>query len=69
MLKDEDSVVTRALLQFNVDYDAVKNEFSMMLSDIAPQEDLPSKGEYGNTGQEDEDDELFANKPKAYNTY
>ena len=64
MLKDEDSVVTRALLQFNVDYDAVKNEFSMMLSDIAPQEDLPSpKAEYGNTGQEDEDDELFANKP------
>ena len=64
MLKDEDSVVTRALLKFNVDYDAVKNEFSMMLSDIAPQEDLPSpKAEYGNTGQEDEDDELFANKP------
>lgn len=64
MLKDEDSVVTRALLQFNVDYDAVKNEFSMMLSDITPQEDLPSpKGEYGDTGHEDEDDELFANKP------
>ena len=34
MLKDENSVVTRALFQFNVDYDAVKNEFSMMLSDI-----------------------------------
>ena len=48
MLKDEDSVVTRSLLQFNVDYDAVIIEFSMMLSDITPQEDLPSpKAEYG----------------------
>ena len=65
MLKDENSVVTRALLQFNVDYDAVKNEFSMMLSDIAPQEEnpLPPKAEFGHTGQDD-DDELFASKPK-----
>ncbi|MBJ10112.1 MAG: Clp protease ClpC [Flavobacteriales bacterium] len=65
MLKDEDSVVTRALLQFNVDYDAVKNEFSMMLSDITPQEDLtPPKAEYGDASHEDDDDELFANKPE-----
>ena len=64
MLKDEDSVVTRSLLQFNVDYDAVKNEFSMMLSDITPQEDdlTPPKAEFGDTSQEDEDDELFGNK-------
>ena len=65
MLKDENSVVTRALLQFNVAYDAVKNEFTMMLSDIAPQEDpTPPKAEFGYSGHEDEDDELFANKPK-----
>ena len=51
-------------LQFNVDYDAVKNEFSMMLSDITPQEDdlTPPKAEFGDTSQEDEDDELFGNK-------
>jgi ATP-dependent Clp protease ATP-binding subunit ClpC len=62
MLKDENSVVTRALLQFNIDYDAVKNEFSMMLSDIDPQEDpIPHKAEFGYSGHEDEDDELFAN--------
>ena len=65
MLKDEDSVVTRALLQFNVDYDAVKNEFSMMLSDITSKEEdsIPPKAEFGDTSHEDEDDELFANKP------
>ena len=63
MLKDEDSVVTRALLQFNVDYDTVKNEFSMMLSDTPHDEDpLHTKSEFGDTGHEDEDDELFANK-------
>ena len=67
MLKDEDSVVTRALLQFNVDYESVKNEFAMMLSDISPSsedENLPPpKAEHGSAGHQDEDDELFANKP------
>ncbi len=65
MLKDEDSVVTRALMQFNVDYEAVKNEFTMMLSDIpSQQEETPSlKSEIGNTEHENEDDELFAKKP------
>ena len=64
MLKDEDSVVTIALLKFNVDYDAVKNEFSMMLSDFTPKtEDLhKTKAEIDNTDNEDEDDELFTNK-------
>ena len=64
MLKDEDSVVTRALIQFNVDYDAVKNEFSMMLSDIAPyeEESSSSKSEFDDTSQENDDDELFAHK-------
>ena len=64
MLKDEDSIVTRALLKFNVDYDAVKNEFSMMLSDFTPktEDSHNTKAELGNTDNEDEDDELFTNK-------
>ena len=35
-----------------------------MLSDITPQEDdlTPPKAEFGDTSQEDEDDELFGNK-------
>ena len=70
MLKDENSVVTRALFQFNVDYDAVKNEFSMMLSDINPKdEDSPApKTEFGYSDHENEDDELFENKPKKSST-
>ena len=64
MLKDEDSVVTIALLKFNVDYDAVKNEFSMMLSDFTPktEDSHKIKAEIDNTDNEDEDDELFTNK-------
>lgn len=31
MLKDEDSVSTRSLIQFGVDYESVKNEFSLMI--------------------------------------
>ena len=64
MLKDEDSVVTRALQQFDVNYEAVKNEFSLMLSDITPEDKaMDPKLEIGDTSHEDEDDELFANKP------
>lgn len=64
MLKDEDSVVTRALQQFDVNYEAVKNEFSLMLSDITPEDKaMDPKLEIGDTSNEDEDDELFADKP------
>ena len=31
MLKDENSIVTSSLSQFNIDYDAVKNEFASMM--------------------------------------
>ena len=64
MLKDEDSVVTRALHKFNVDYDTVKNEFSMMLSDFTSktEDSQTTKAELGDTDNEDEDDELFTNK-------
>lgn len=68
MLKDNDSVVTRALQQFDVNYDAVKNEFAMMLSDISPEEPtLPIQGELGGADHEDEDDELFPSKPTRPN--
>ncbi len=64
MLKDEDSVVTRALQQFDVNYEAVKNEFSLMLTDIVPEDiAMDPKSEIGDTSHEDEDDELFASKP------
>jgi ATP-dependent Clp protease ATP-binding subunit ClpC len=59
MLKDEDSVVTRSLSQFNVNYEAVKNEFAMMLSEIQPDEPT---AELGGTNHDD-DDEVFPEKP------
>ena len=31
MLKDEDSIVTLSLKQFNIDYETVKNEFASMI--------------------------------------
>ena len=31
MLKDEDSMVTLSLNQFNIDYETVKNEFASMI--------------------------------------
>ena len=69
MLKDEDSIVTISLQQFNVNYDTVKNEFASMIDtngddseeDISDFSSNPS-AELGGSDQDDE--ELFSNKPK-----
>ena len=69
MLKDDDSIVTLSLKQFNVNYDTVKNEFASMIDsngddseeDISDFSSSPS-AELGGSDQEDE--ELFSNKPK-----
>ena len=69
MLKDEDSIVTISLQQFNVNYHTVKNEFASMIDtnnddseeDISDFSSNPS-AELGGSDQDDE--ELFSNKPK-----
>ncbi|MGC6428871.1 MAG: ATP-dependent Clp protease ATP-binding subunit [Flavobacteriales bacterium] len=68
ILKDEDSVVTRSLLQFNVNYDLVKKEFAMMLSEIEPTKeseniDQTPKSEFDNPESSSEE-EFFSKKPK-----
>ena len=39
MLKDSDSIVTLALKKFNVDYEVVRNEFSVMQDELSTDED------------------------------
>ena len=71
MLKDEDSVVTR-IAQFNVDYEAVKNEFMMMLSDLNTESDnriSPPKAEYSESSPQDADDELFSKKTRQSKSF
>ncbi len=66
MLKDEDSVVCRSLIQFDVNYDAVKKEFSLMLSDIEPEtfnEQPRSEFNPGNDENEDDEGGMFSKKP------
>ena len=69
MLKDEDSIVTLSLNQFNVDYETVKNEFASMI-DIHGEESNDDTSEFSShpsaeLGDSDTDDEeLFRNKPK-----
>ena len=54
MLKDSDSVVTLSLKQFDVDYETVKNEFSLMLSNLKDQntENQP-KSSFDNPNKEE----------------
>jgi ATP-dependent Clp protease ATP-binding subunit ClpC len=69
MLKDEDSIVTLSLNQFNVDYETVKSEFASMI-DINGEEsdddttDFSSKPRAELGGSEPDDEELFSNKSK-----
>jgi ATP-dependent Clp protease ATP-binding subunit ClpC len=66
MLKDEDSVVTRSLEQFNVNYETVKKEFSLMLSEIEPEiftEPKPtSEFEQDNDDEQGGDSGMFSGK-------
>ena len=63
MLKDSDSVVTLSLKQFDVDYETVKNEFSLMLSNLKDQntENQP-KSSFDNPNKEEGDDAYFSSK-------
>ena len=63
MLKDSDSVVTLSLKQFDVDYETVKNEFSLMLSNLKDQnvENQP-KSSFDNPNKEEDDDAYFSSK-------
>jgi ATP-dependent Clp protease ATP-binding subunit ClpC len=69
MLKDEDSVVTLSLRQFNVNYETVKNEFASMI-DVNGEENEEDTSDYKSSpsaelgDNEPEDEELFSNKPK-----
>tara|TARA_Y100000589_G_scaffold70929_1_gene63285 strand:+ start:9033 stop:11606 length:2574 start_codon:yes stop_codon:yes gene_type:complete len=70
MLKDENSVVTLSLSQFNIDYETVKNEFASMT-------DMDSHGSNDDTNtslssnprsemgdSESDEEEFFSNRPK-----
>ena len=70
MLKDENSVVTLSLSQFNIDYETVKNEFASMT-------DMDSDGSNDDTNtslssnprsemgdSESDEEEFFSNRPK-----
>ena len=70
MLKDENSVVTLSLNQFNIDYETVKNEFASMT-------DMDSDGSNDDTNtslssnprsemgdSESDEEEFFSNRPK-----
>ena len=48
MLKDEDSIVTISLKQFNIDYETVKNEFASMI-DIHNEEFDEENSDYKTT--------------------
>ena len=68
MLKDEDSIVTLSLNQFNVDYEAVKSEFASMI-DINGEDSDDDTSEFSSNpraelgGSEPDEEELFSNKP------
>ena len=66
MLKDADSIVTLSLLKFNVDYDTVKNEFSLMTenSDTKESEDVEYNSPSARLGESDSEEEFFSNNPK-----
>ncbi|MDA8956372.1 ATP-dependent Clp protease ATP-binding subunit [Flavobacteriales bacterium] len=65
MLKDEDSVVTRSLKQFDVDYEIIKTEFSQMLPEIEPdyndEIDSTPEAKFGDDEQ-DSSEEFFSQK-------
>ncbi|MGC6490346.1 MAG: ATP-dependent Clp protease ATP-binding subunit [Flavobacteriales bacterium] len=68
MLKDPDSIVTLSLKKFNIDYEAVKNEFTLMNEGMKNNElensdssDLNSPS--SSLGSSDSDDEFFSDKP------
>ena len=65
MLKDPDSVVTLSLKQFDVDYETVKNEFSLMLSNLKDQnvENQP-KSSFDNPNKEGDDAYFSSKKPQ-----
>ena len=69
MLKDEDSIVTLSLNQFNVDYETVKSEFASMI-DINGEEADDDTSDFSSNpsaelgGSEPDEEELFSNKPK-----
>ena len=69
MLKDEDSIVTLSLNQFNVDYETVKSEFASMI-DINGEESDDDTSDFSSSpraelgGSEPDEEELFSNKPK-----
>ena len=70
MLKDENSVVTSSLSQFNIDYETVKNEFASMIDlnseeqsdDINTNFSSNPKSEISDSDSDDE--EFYSNKPK-----
>ena len=70
MLKDENSVVTLSLNQFNIDYETVKNEFASMTDmdsegsndDINTSLSSNPRSEMGDS--EPDEEEFFSNRPK-----
>ena len=68
MLKDENSVVTLSLKQFNIDYETVKNEFASMIESTNENVEQ-TKSDFKNNpsaeigGSESDEEELFSNKP------
>ena len=70
MLKDEDSVVTSSLSQFNIDYETVKNEFASMtdIDSEASSDDintnLSSNPRSEMRDSESDEEEFFSNRPE-----
>ncbi len=65
MLKDPDSVVTLALKKFNVDYEAVKNEFIVMQDEDSDNEnDLNISSPDITNSDAQPEEEFFSNNPK-----
>ena len=70
MLKDEDSIVTISLKQFNIDYETVKNEFASMI-DIHNKEfdeessDYKTNNPQAKLSNPEPEEEFFSNKPRS----
>ena len=70
MLKDENSVVTSSLSQFNIDYETVKNEFASMTdidSEISSDDintNLSSNPRSEMRDSESDEEEFFSNRPE-----
>ncbi|UTW61852.1 ATP-dependent Clp protease ATP-binding subunit [bacterium SCSIO 12741] len=57
ILKDENNIACQALSQFNVDYEVVREELELMLSE--KNKDIKAAGEFPGSAEEDDDEQRY----------